>query len=665
MDMALLVATAGLLGALAFVCVLPVRADSTDDAGNGRSVVVIPKHTPTPRFRPRTWGFLGIAAVAGLVFVGWQRPSIPQLYVGAVRDVAVAITKDPATVNGYVARLHPATMFLAVAYILGISLVVRAGLGRRLVMLSHAVLYVAMSLLTEALMITVGVGTRLLVGPFGIEATLANLFIGGLVIMRLTFTSFALPRATVLPIRRRRWIWDSIVTWCALLSAVAVLVVAYAAASEPANLTTAWQVFLPLYAVCLLLAIMLVPLWLLWWASRRLPEPGDDRPTVDVIIPAYNEEENIARLLRSVDVAAERYGGPVLVVVSNDGSTDRTEQIARDEITRLRFARGRILNAPNGGQSAALNRALSVTSSEICVRVDADSVMGPDALVYSIPWFRDPDIGMVGAMEEPRTDTVTWFHRLRTLEALFQFRFARLAQSVVDGVVVIPGPFTVFRRGPAAEAGGFPVRMNGEDTDLTMQFGRLGYRSVVDPRIRCYEDVPRKAAEFVEQRTRWARAGFHVYARHVPLRCGSAGPRVWFWTLRRGFSWFSLQTGLVAPIFMLELALTHPTYRQNLVTFVGVYIAAGAVPVLISVPFAIRHRQWRSLCWIPTWFAYAFLRRLATLEAAITLPVRPLLAPARVPAASPAQTRSARSARSAVIDPPGRGRRRRPRAGSA
>jgi cellulose synthase/poly-beta-1,6-N-acetylglucosamine synthase-like glycosyltransferase len=642
MDSSLLAATIGLLAVLAGACVLPVYADSTDDLGNGMSSVIIPKYTPTPRFRPRTWAFLGIAAIGGLAFVGWQRPSIPVLYTGAVRDVAVAITRNPATVNGYAVRLHPATLFLAVAYIVGISLVVRADLGRRLAMLTHAVLYVAMSVLTEALMITVGVATRLMVGPFGIEATIANLLVGGLVVMRLTFTSFALPRATVLPITRRRWLWDSIVTWLALLSAVALLVVMYALLSEPSNLTTAWQVFVPLYAVCLLLAIMLVPLWLLWWASRRLPKPGGDRPSIDVIIPAYNEQENIARLLRSVDVAAERYGGPVLVVVSNDGSADRTEEISREEISRLRFARGRVLNAPNGGQSAALNRALSVTTSDICVRIDADSVMGPDALVYSIPWFRDPDIGMVGAMEEPRTDTVTWFHRMRTLEALFQFRFARLAQSVVDGVVVIPGPFTVFRRAPAVAAGGFPVRMNGEDTDLTMQFGRLGYRSVVDPRIRCYEDVPRRAAEFVEQRTRWARAGFHVYARHVPLRSGSAGPRVWFWTMRRGFSWFSLQTGLVAPVFMLELALTHPTYRQNIATFAGIYIAAGAVPVLISVPFAIKQRQWRSLCWIPTWFAYAVLRRLATLEAAITLPVRPFPAPA------PARIPSPRSAASAA-----------------
>src|ERR1700733_8619899 len=255
MDMTLLAATIGLFVALTAVCVLPVCADSAEDLGDGRATVIIPRHPPPPRFRPRTWAFLGIGAVLGLVFLGWQRPSIPQLYIGAVRDLAVAITDDPATVNGYVARLHPATLYLAVAYIVGIALVVRAGLARRLVMLAHAVLYVALSMITQALMITVGAATNWLVGPFGIEATLANLLIGGLVVMRLTFTRFALPPATVVPVTRRRWPWDTVVAWCAMLAAVAVLVVVYAFLSEPSNLTTAWQVFLPLYAVCLLLTM--------------------------------------------------------------------------------------------------------------------------------------------------------------------------------------------------------------------------------------------------------------------------------------------------------------------------------------------------------------------------------------------------------------------------
>jgi cellulose synthase/poly-beta-1,6-N-acetylglucosamine synthase-like glycosyltransferase len=628
MDTAMLAATAGLLTAMVGACLAPVGADSAEDGGDGCASVVIPRHCRTPPWRPRTWAFLGVVATLALVFVGWHRPSIPVLYVGMVRAAAVAITHDPAEVNGYVSRLRPATLFLAVAYIIGIALVVRAGLIRRLAMLAHAVLYVAMSVLSHALMIAVGVTTGWLVAPFGIEATLANLLIGGLVIMRLTFSTFTLPRATAIPITRRRRLWEDALACCALIFSITLLVVAYAGISGHSILTTAWQVFLPLYAVSLLLAVMGVPLWLLWWTNQTLPQPTVWRPPVDVIVPAYNEEANIARLLGSIDIAAARYGGPVRVVVSNDGSSDHTEPIARQVIASFSCANGTVLTAPNGGQSAALNRALAITGAQVVIRIDGDCVMGPDALVYAVPWFGDPQIGMVGAMEQPRPDNVTWFHRMRAFETLFQFRFARLGQSLVDGVVVIPGTFTAFLRDPAIRVGGFTTGMNGEDTDLTMQVGRLGYRAVLDPRIQCYEDVPAGPGEFLEQRTRWARAGFHVYARHVPLRSGCAGPRVWFWTLRRGFSWFSLQVGLIAPIFMLELALTHPNYRQNVVTFALLYAAAGAVPLIISLPYAVRHGYWRSLPWIPTWFAYAFLRRLGTLEAVISLPVRPLRVPA-------------------------------------
>jgi cellulose synthase/poly-beta-1,6-N-acetylglucosamine synthase-like glycosyltransferase len=628
-DVPLLTVTIGLLAALVAVCLLPVSADSAEDHGDGRTHVAIPRHTKTPPYRPRTWIFLAVTAALGLVFLGWQRPSPPAAYAGLVRAVAAAITKDPATVNGYVARLRPATEFFAVAYIIGIAFVARASLARRIAILSHVVLYVAISVLAQALMIVAGMTTGWLVAPFGIEATLVNLLIGGLVIMRLTFTSYVLPRGTTVRARRPRWSWDSVLACCALIAVMAFLIISYAFLAEPRNATSEWQVFVPLYAVSILFVLLAAPLWLLWWTSSRLPAPGGDRPPVDVIVPAYNEAENIGRLLRSVDIAAGRYGGPVQVLVSDDGSSDGTAQISRREFQGFRHARGRVLSAPNGGQAAALNRGLAATSAEIVVRIDADCVMGPDALHYSVPWFRDPRIGCVGAMEEPRTDVVTWFHRLRVLEVLFQFRFVRLGQSLVDGVVVIPGTFTAFRRSPVTVAGWFPVGMNGEDADLTMQIGRLGYRVAVDPRIRSYEDVPRTIGEFVEQRTRWTRGGIHAYARHVPLRSGLAGPRVWFWTMRRGFSWFSTQAALMAPIFMLELAVTHPSYRQNAATVILLYAIGGAVPLVVSLPLAVKYRYWRSILWLPTWFAYAFLRRLAAVEAFISLPARPFPALAR------------------------------------
>ena len=78
----------------------------------------------------------------------------------------MALTHDPASVNGYVARLRQALAFFAVAFIIAISLVVRARVSRRLVMLLHVVLYLAMTMLTQALMIAIGIATGWLVAPF-------------------------------------------------------------------------------------------------------------------------------------------------------------------------------------------------------------------------------------------------------------------------------------------------------------------------------------------------------------------------------------------------------------------------------------------------------------------------------------------------------------------
>lgn len=355
MDNRLLAVTIGLLAALVCLCLLPMAADSVEDRGDGRTHVEIPRYVKTSPYRPRTWTFLIVAALLGFVFLGWQRPSLPGGYADVVRAAATAITRDPARVNGYAERLRPAAQFFAVAYIAGLAVVLRASLARRLAVLSHAVLYLAISVLLNVLLIVCGIATGWLLGPLGIEATLANLLVGGLVVMRLTFTTFAVPRATTVRGRRSRRAWDTILVWCALAVVIAAVFAVYAFIAQPSNLTTAWQVFVPLYAVSIVFVLTSAPLWLLWWTGRRLPAPDGYRPDIDVIVPAYNEADNIARLLRSIDVAAGRYGGTVRVLVSNDGSTDDTEAIAQVEMARYRYAIGRALTAPNGRQAAALN----------------------------------------------------------------------------------------------------------------------------------------------------------------------------------------------------------------------------------------------------------------------------------------------------------------------
>jgi hypothetical protein len=157
--------------------------------------------------------FLGVTAVLSLFFLGWRNPSPSAAYAGLVRAVAAAITRDPATVGGYMARLRPATEFFAVAYITGIAITARASLSRRAAMLFHAVLYVALSALGQALLIVAGMKTPAHRPVRRRGATSVNLLLAGLVVTRLTFTTYA-PRATIpfttVPAGRRTRCWPAV-----------------------------------------------------------------------------------------------------------------------------------------------------------------------------------------------------------------------------------------------------------------------------------------------------------------------------------------------------------------------------------------------------------------------------------------------------------------------
>jgi cellulose synthase/poly-beta-1,6-N-acetylglucosamine synthase-like glycosyltransferase len=81
-------------------------------------------------------------------------------------------------------------------------------------------------------------------------------------------------------------------------------------------------------------------------------------PGIAVLIPAYNEEKVIERTIRAALRSSYRN---LRVIVIDDGSKDRTLQVARDSFARGRSAAGRvllILTKPNSGKADALNYGL-------------------------------------------------------------------------------------------------------------------------------------------------------------------------------------------------------------------------------------------------------------------------------------------------------------------
>jgi len=104
------------------------------------------------------------------------------------------------------------------------------------------------------------------------------------------------------------------------------------------------------------------------WARRSIGDVRDEWPKVSVVVCAYNEESTIEECLRSLAQCTYPH---LEVIVCDDGSTDRTMEIAR----RFPF---RILELAHGGLSRARNAGMEAASGEIVAYLDADAACHPE-----------------------------------------------------------------------------------------------------------------------------------------------------------------------------------------------------------------------------------------------------------------------------------------------
>lgn len=92
-----------------------------------------------------------------------------------------------------------------------------------------------------------------------------------------------------------------------------------------------------------------------------------------VVIPAYNEEQYLPRLLESIEAARANYSGgrdEIEVIVADNDSSDATPEVARAQGARVvHVAKRRIAAARNGGARSA--------RGEILCFIDADSAIHP------------------------------------------------------------------------------------------------------------------------------------------------------------------------------------------------------------------------------------------------------------------------------------------------
>jgi len=216
--------------------------------------------------------------------------------------------------------------------------------------------------------------------------------------------------------------------------------------------------------------------------------------TLTVVIPAHNEEKDLAETL---DALMRQTVAPERIIVVDDGSTDRTSKVAAGypvEVVRN--------EKPLGNKARVVNYVAPEIDTDLVINLDADTILAPGYLeLVKVP-FADPEVAVAAGI------VLTWaprgiFQRSRSIEYLFGQHIYRPIQAAWGSITVCPGCACVYRRGPFVEAGGFPAGGIAEDMLYTLDVMVRGHKTAYVADAECYVVDPKNSAQLKAQLWRW------------------------------------------------------------------------------------------------------------------------------------------------------------------
>jgi glycosyltransferase involved in cell wall biosynthesis len=245
-----------------------------------------------------------------------------------------------------------------------------------------------------------------------------------------------------------------------------------------------------------------------------LPPPLARYPRVSVVVCSYNSERTMEACLASLEVLD--YPDYEVIVV-NDGSTDRTLQIAE------RFPYCRIISQPNKGLSVARNVGAEAATGEIVAYTDSDCVADPDWLTYLVGKMEASNLAACGGPNFPPPEDCL-------VPAAVAVSPGGPTHVLISDEIAehIAGCNMAFRRDLLLELGGFdPVyRAAGDDVDICWRFQDAGHAIGFSPAAIVWHYRRNTVKAYLNQQRGYGKAEALVYAKH-PFRFNLFGQAKW------------------------------------------------------------------------------------------------------------------------------------------
>ncbi len=393
--------------------------------------------------------------------------------------------------------------------------------------------------------------------------------------------------------------------------------------------------FAELYGICVFLIGNFVNVNPITRATVPLPPPNE-APTVDVLVPTYNESAVILEATLLATLQMNYPAGKCHVYLCDDGGTDQKCSSGSPESQAEAKARRRKLTAlcetlganyltrpkNRGAKAGNLNEAFQKTKGDLIVIFDADHMPTEDFLEKTVGFFgRDPLLFLVQTPHffvnpDPIEKNLGTFYQMPSENEMFY----QVIQKGLDfwNSAFFCGSGAVMRRRHLEVTGGLSGETITEDAETALTLHSKGFHSVYVATPLLSGFAPETMGAFIKQRIRWATGMVQIFLLKCPLLIrGLTLPQrlcyfnsCFFW-----FFPFSRLIYLIAPTALLIFGLR--IYATNWQTF-----SAYVIPYIITV-FTVSNYLYGKVRWAFVSELYELLQSVYTLPAIFATVLNP------------------------------------------
>ncbi len=248
------------------------------------------------------------------------------------------------------------------------------------------------------------------------------------------------------------------------------------------------------------------------------PELPKELPMVTIQLPLYNEYFVVERLIRSV--CNIKYPKEKLEIQVLDDSTDESQELCKslvEEYKKKGFNIKYIHRTDRTGYKAgALKHGLEIAEGDFVAIFDADFVPNENFLLKTVPYFSNPQIGMVQTRWEHLNEEYSYLTRAQALALDGHFVLEQQVRNKAGFFINFNGTAGIWRKSAIIDAGNWEPDTLTEDLDLSYRAQLRGWKFVYLNDVTSPAELPADINALKTQQFRWTKGAVETAKKLLP-----------------------------------------------------------------------------------------------------------------------------------------------------